>query len=51
MNRAEAREEMGDREGALADYGMVRALSTDPGWRRQAEEGVRRLGAKGQVAD
>lgn len=44
LNRAEAREEMGDRAGALADYGMVQALSADPGWRRQAEEGLRRLG-------
>jgi tetratricopeptide (TPR) repeat protein len=47
LNRAMAYEEMGDRERAVADYRIVRELSADPGWRRQAEEGLRALEGEG----
>ena len=43
LNRAAAHEEAGDRARAAADYRIVGELSTDPGWRRQAAEGLERV--------
>jgi tetratricopeptide (TPR) repeat protein len=43
LNRAVAYEEVGDRERAVADYRIVGELSADPGWRRQAAEGLGRV--------
>jgi len=52
LNRAMAYEEAGEGELAMADYRIVRELSADPGWRRQAAEGLRRLeGASGSTGD
>jgi tetratricopeptide (TPR) repeat protein len=47
LNRAVACEEAGDRERAAADYRIVGELSADPGWRRQAAAGLRRLAGEG----
>ncbi|MGD9146831.1 MAG: tetratricopeptide repeat protein [Anaerolineae bacterium] len=47
LNRALACEEAGERARARADYGIVGELSADPGWRREAAEGLERLEGEG----
>jgi tetratricopeptide (TPR) repeat protein len=52
LNRAVAYEEAGEGELAMADYRIVRELTADPGWRREAAEGLRRLeGTSGSTRD
>jgi tetratricopeptide (TPR) repeat protein len=48
LSRGLAYQEAGDTERAIADLKMVRELSPDPHWRRQAEEALRALAGEGE---